>query len=183
MSTSGASAQKGGKSRASPMRNSGLNIYVDGACLSNGQHEAVSGYGIWFGDEDERNVSRSLREEKQTCRDDAKQTNNRAELHALIHALEIVKQGARASEETVVIWSDSSLTVKGANEWMQNWKQLGWARPGKRTLVNADLWIKLDAALSSVRATHNVEIRWVRGHSGVYGNERADALANEGALR
>ncbi|MDQ8003049.1 MAG: RNase H family protein, partial [Pseudomonadota bacterium] len=30
---------------------------------------------------------------------------------------------------------------------------------------------------------HQIEWRWVKGHSGDPGNEKADALANKGVLR
>jgi ribonuclease HI len=41
---------------------------------------------------------------------------------------------------------------------------------------NEDLWKALDAAA----AKHNVHWRWVKGHAGDPGNERADMLANKG---
>jgi ribonuclease HI len=41
---------------------------------------------------------------------------------------------------------------------------------------NADLWQRMDA----LAQLHAVEWRWVKGHAGDPGNERADALANRG---
>jgi ribonuclease HI len=41
-----------------------------------------------------------------------------------------------------------------------------------------DLWQRLDALVNS--GEHHIEWRWVRGHNGHPGNERADELANRG---
>ncbi len=59
-----------------------INVYTDGACSNNGRPDARAGFGIWFGDNDERNVSESFT---------GPQTNNRAELLAIIRALTILR--------------------------------------------------------------------------------------------
>jgi ribonuclease HI len=43
---------------------------------------------------------------------------------------------------------------------------------------NAELWQRLDALVH--QGGHKIDWRWVRGHNGDPGNERADALANMG---
>ena len=59
---------------------------------------------------------------------------------------------------------------------MAGWKRHGWRTSDSKPVKNADLWQRLDAAA----ARHDVEWRWVKGHAGDPGNERADALANRG---
>src|SRR5471030_2713268 len=65
---------------------------------------------------------------------------------------------------------------KGISEWIHGWKARGWKTAAKEPVKNVDLWQALDAA----QAVHQVDWRWVRGHNGHPGNERADVLANRG---
>jgi ribonuclease HI len=67
--------------------------------------------------------------------------------------------------------------MNGITSWINGWKRNGWMTSGRQPVKNADLWQALDAAV----ARHMVDWRWVKGHSGNPGNERADALANTGA--
>ena len=66
--------------------------------------------------------------------------------------------------------------MKGMTEWLANWKRRGWMTADKKPVKNAELWQALD---DQVRR-HTVSWRWVRGHAGDPGNERADQLANQG---
>ena len=65
---------------------------------------------------------------------------------------------------------------EGITEWMANWKKRGWKTAARKPVKNADLWQILDAEAQR----HEVEWRWVRGHSGHENNETADQLANRG---
>eukprot|EP00747_Dinoflagellata_sp_TGD_P172184 gnl/TRDRNA2_/TRDRNA2_208032_c0_seq1.p1 gnl/TRDRNA2_/TRDRNA2_208032_c0~~gnl/TRDRNA2_/TRDRNA2_208032_c0_seq1.p1 ORF type:complete len:103 (+),score=7.55 gnl/TRDRNA2_/TRDRNA2_208032_c0_seq1:218-526(+) len=93
------------------------------------------------------------------------------ELMAAIVALETLKSPCR-----VVLTTDSQYVRQGITEWMANWKRRGWLTASRQPVKNADLWQRLDQAA----APHEVEWRWVRGHSGHVENERADRLANRG---
>jgi len=57
------------------------------------------------------------------------------------------------------------------------WIRRGWKTAGNKAVKNADLWRRL----AQLAGEHDVDWRWVKGHAGVPGNERADALANRGA--
>ena len=72
--------------------------------------------------------------------------------------------------------TDSQYVMKGVREWMPNWKKRGWKTASKQPVKNVDLWQQLDALVSQ----HEVEWRWVRGHTGHRENELADELANLG---
>jgi ribonuclease HI len=76
----------------------------------------------------------------------------------------------------VVLHTDSQYVQKGISEWIHGWKARGWKTAAKEPVKNEDLWKELDAA----QQQHAVEWRWVRGHNGHPGNERADVLANAG---
>ncbi len=76
----------------------------------------------------------------------------------------------------VLLVTDSQYVMKGITEWMVNWKKRGWKTAAKEPVKNADLWQLLDEQVSR----HTVKWKWVRGHIGHHGNERADQLANRG---
>jgi ribonuclease HI len=98
-------------------------------------------------------------------------TNNRMELTAVIEALAALKRPSR-----VVLHTDSQYVQKGITEWIRGWKARGWRTASKEPVKNVDLWKRLD----ELAAGHHVEWRWVKGHAGHHGNERADELANRG---
>lgn len=136
-----------------------VEIWTDGACKGN---PGPGGWGAWL---------RSGAHEKELFGGERATTNNRMELTAVIEALTALK---RRSE--VVVHTDSKYVKNGITEWLPNWVRRGWRTADNKPVKNDDLWRKLvDAA-----ARHQVEWRWVRGHAGVDGNERADQLANRG---
>lgn len=102
---------------------------------------------------------------------DAETTNNRMELTAVIQGLAALK---RRSEVTLHV--DSSYVKNGMESWIHGWKRNGWRTADKKPVKNAELWRALDEQV----ARHDVTWRWVKGHAGNPGNERADALANLG---
>jgi ribonuclease HI len=93
------------------------------------------------------------------------------ELRAAISGLEALKEPC-----VVELTTDSEYVRKGITEWIHGWKLRGWKTADRKPVKNADLWQRLDA----LRSLHRVDWRWVRGHAGDPGNERADALANRG---
>ena len=125
-------------------------IYTDGACRGN------PGPGGWGAILDYKGIEKELYgAEKHT-------TNNRMELMAVIKALEILKQTC-----LVKLYSDSSYVLKGITDWMPNWKKRGWKTASKTAVKNEDLWRRLDALIVS----HQIEWLWVKGHSGIIGND------------
>ncbi len=136
-----------------------VTIYTDGACSGN------PGPGGWGA------VLRWRGEERELSGGEAETTNNRMELLAAIRALETLKRPAR-----VTLHTDSTYLRDGVTQWLPRWKSNGWRTAAKKPVKNADLWRALDAAARR----HEVEWRWVRGHAGDPGNERADTLARRG---
>ena len=132
-------------------------IYTDGACKGN---PGPGGWGV---------LLRYKGAAKELSGGEALTTNNRMELMAAIAALESLNRPCR-----VELISDSKYVLQGITEWLPNWKKRGWKTAAKTAVKNEDLWRRLDTAMSG----HQIEWRWVKGHSGNQGNERADALAN-----
>lgn len=134
-------------------------IYTDGACKGN---PGPGGWGAWLS---------AGGHEKELFGGEPKTTNNRMELTAVIEALASLKRTC-----DVVVHTDSEYVRKGITEWIHGWQQRGWLTADRKPVKNAELWQRLDA----LRKLHNVQWRWVKGHAGDPGNERADALANRG---
>ena len=140
-----------------------VTIYTDGACKGN---PGLGGWGAFLSyGETERDLYGG----------ELHTTNNRMELMAVIQALQALKHPCH-----VHLYLDSEYVRKGITEWLPSWKARGWRTASKQAVKNADLWQVLDEVVS--QSGHRIEWRWVKGHSGDPGNERADALANQGVL-
>ena len=136
-----------------------VEIYTDGACRGN------PGPGGWGA------LLLAGKHRKTMHGGEPDTTNNRMELLAAIEALNALK-GPRS----VILHTDSKYVMDGINDWMPNWKKRGWKTSAKKPVKNQDLWMALDEAI----ARHQIKWKWVRGHTGVPGDEEADALANRG---
>ena len=101
-------------------------------------------------------------------------TNNRMEMTAVIRALESLAPGTE-----VALYTDSQYVKNGIETWIHGWKKNGWKTADRKPVKNSDLWRELD----TLAARHRISWHWVRGHNAHPGNERADALANEGVLQ
>ena len=133
-------------------------IYTDGACRGN---PGPGGWGVVMSS---RDTSKTLKGFEPAT------TNNRMELVAVIEALRALKRTCQIELNT-----DSKYVMQGINEWMDNWKRNGWKTAARKPVKNVDLWQQLDVEVRR----HEIQWRWVKGHSGVVGNEQADQLANE----
>ncbi len=138
-----------------------IDIYTDGACKGN---PGPGGWGVLLKSGD--TVKELFGGENPT-------TNNRMEMQAVIEALGALKRPC-----AVTLHVDSQYVLKGITEWLPGWKAKGWRTSAKQPVKNVDLWQKLDALVAG--GGHKIEWRWVRGHNGDPGNERADELANKG---
>jgi ribonuclease HI len=149
-----------GAGKSAERARDGVEIYTDGACSGN------PGPGGWGA------VLRYGGHTKELCGGEAAPTtNNRMELMAAIRALESLTR-----RSTVKLHTDSSYLRNGVTTWLPTWKRNGWRTASKQPVKNEDLWRRLDDAAGR----HDVQWLWVKGHAGNPGNERADALANQG---
>jgi ribonuclease HI len=139
-------------------------LYTDGACSGN------PGPGGWAyilrhpGSGKEREASGG---ERAT-------TNNRMELGAVIEGL-----AALSKPSVVDLYSDSRYVLDGLKSWIHSWKKNGWRTSSKQPVKNQDLWQRLD----ELRATHEINFHWIKGHNEHPENERCDQLAVEAARR
>lgn len=139
-------------------------IYTDGSSLGN---PGPGGYGIILEIRDENDNLISKNEYSESFK---VTTNNRMELLAVIVGLECLIE-----PHEVTIWSDSRYVIDAINEgWLYNWMRKGWKTSSKKLVKNLDLWHRL----LKVMKGHNIEFRWVKGHSNNPNNERCDEIAN-----
>lgn len=95
------------------------------------------------------------------------------ELRAVIESLAVLKRPCE-----ITLYLDSEYVRKGITEWIAGWKAKGWVTASKQPVKNAELWRELDELVQ--KRGHRIQWKWVKGHAGTAGNERADALANRG---
>ena len=136
-----------------------VEIWTDGACKGN---PGIGGWGAYliYG----KHVKELFGGEKET-------TNNRMELTAVIEALRLLNRPCK-----IVLHVDSSYVKDGITKWIDGWKAKNWRTANKQPVKNVDLWQALEEQI----ARHEIEWRWVKGHAGIEGNEKADQLANKG---
>ena len=138
-----------------------VQIFTDGACKGN---PGVGGWGVLI---KSSNYINELKGYEQLT------TNNRMELIAVIEGIKSIEKNAN-----IEITTDSKYVKNGINLWIDNWKKNGWKTSSKKPVKNKELWLDLDKLVQN----YNIEWKWVKGHSGHPGNERADQLANAAIL-
>ena len=138
-----------------------VQIFTDGACKGN---PGVGGWGVLI---KSSNFINELKGYEQLT------TNNRMELIAVIEGIKSIEKNAN-----IEITTDSKYVKNGINLWINNWKKNGWKTSSKKPVKNKELWLDLDKLVQN----YNIEWKWVKGHSGHPGNERADQLANAAIL-
>ena len=136
-----------------------ISIFTDGACRGN---PGPGGWGVLILLEGE---------EITLYGGENSTTNNQMEMMAAIKALEYFRE-----KKSIELVTDSNYLKDGIEKWIHGWKKNGWKTSAKKPVKNQELWIKIDA----LNHFHEVQWKWVKGHSGHRENEIADLLANKG---
>jgi ribonuclease HI len=140
-----------------------IKVYTDGACSNNGTPYAKAGIGVFFSSRDPRNFGGRIR---------GKQTNNVAEVKAVIKAYQILKKEINRGER-VIIYSDSMYTIRAVGEYGRKQEKKNWSSD----IPNREL---LKKVFEIFQGKDNVEFRHVLAHTG---KTDPDSLGNEGADR
>lgn len=138
--------------------------YTDGACSGN---PGPGGWGVLL----EAYDGDRLLKTRELCGGARNTTNNRMELTAVISALD-----ALTKPSAITVITDSAYVKNGITSWIHGWKDNGWITSSKKPVKNVELWRALDDAQSRNQVTW----KWIKGHAGHAGNERADELARQG---
>ena len=159
-----------------------INVFTDGACSNNGYKNAKAGIGVYFGENDERNVSKSLQnlwiKGRGTISNKIKQTNNTAELLAVIEVFTILEKEINKNY-LVNIYTDSEYVIKCCTSYGEKCEKNNWKKKNGE-IPNVELVRKV---YSLYKQFDNVKLEWIRAHTNKNdtlskGNEGADKLAN-----
>jgi len=163
-----------------------MHVFTDGACPNNGKRNANAAWGALLVSDNGYIV---LDRFSGAIPLSESQTNQRAELTALLRGLEVAeKQLLRDSTlKKIQIWSDSQYSINCASVWGPTWKSRGWKKQGGE-IQHLDL-IRVLVEKTQVLG-FKIEYKWLKGHKGGESqhvfpwmfNHQVDALANS-ALR
>lgn len=145
-----------------------IKVYTDGSCHGNGQKNAKCGIGVYFGPNDLRNISQSI---------DGRQTNNTAELTALIKAIEKLDKEINLGYK-ITIYTDSIYVIRCCTTYGEKLNNKGW---NNKLIPNFELVKQAYLLYSKLQ---NVKLKHVLAHTGKsdkhsIGNRQADLLANQ----
>ena len=135
------------------------NIYTDGSGLNQSEpSKCKAGGGVWFGENDKRNIG---------FRCNGPQTNNRGEISAFLVAI-----SRSDPKKQCHIHTDSRVVIHG-------WYGIGRMADAGFPVPHDDLW----KMIFEWRKHRDIIVSYVRGHTGIQGNEEADRLADKGARK
>lgn len=99
-------------------------------------------------------------------------TNNRMEMVGALKALQAIEERT----EPTIVYTDSVYVIRGITEWIWAWRSRGWKTAEGEPVSNQDVWKEL-FSVAGRRREFGLEWKYVRGHTGVPGNERCDEIA------
>ena len=146
-------------------------MYTDGSCIHNGKKNAYGGIGVYFGENDTRNISLPFNN---------KPTNQRAELYAVIKGLKTIQADLHA--KTVYVYTDSDYLIKCMTNYVKTWVKNDWHKKDGTIIANKEYICELYNLIKN----NNVIFKHIASHTGKtdihsIGNENADRLAVSGA--
>ena len=133
-----------------------VKIYTDGACSGN------PGPGGWAA------ILLYREHKKEIFGSQSDTTNNQMELKAVIESIKTLKKSSN-----IIVYTDSTYVKDGITKWIFSWKKNNWRNSKKQPVKNMELWQELD----ELRLGHEIDWRWVKGHSGDFYNDLVDELA------
>ncbi|KAJ7212082.1 ribonuclease H-like domain-containing protein, partial [Mycena pura] len=134
-------------------------VYVDGSCLRQASTHAAAGAGIFWGPNNPANKG---------VRVPGEQTNNRAELFAILTVLADTPTNVPLDFRTDSLYAIETIVTQGLSLAQRGWK-----------CANNDLLKAIQYQIR--RRPVSVQFHHVRGHTGNFSNEEADRLAKLGA--
>lgn len=150
-----------------------MKVFTDGSCINNGKQNALGGIGVFFGDNDERNVSE--------LQNGTTHSNQLGELQAIFIALTICKDDC-----DIELYTDSNYSINCLTKWFKIWEKKNWTTSKGKDVIHSEL---IKSILLLIKQKKKVQFIHVRSHQlepkdknseeyiSWYGNFRADELA------
>ena len=141
-------------------------VYTDGACSNNGKINAKAGIGVFFGKDDIRNISEKI---------EGKQTNNVAELTAIIKTYSIIENDI-INGKNIIIVSDSEYAIRCMTSYGEKCSKDNW----NKNIPNKEL---IQSGYEMFKDKPNIQFKHIKAHTNnndihSLGNDYADKLAN-----
>lgn len=159
-----------------------IRIYTDGSCFGNNSKnkKRKAGFGVYWGENDPRNISEPLPEEY-------KKTNNIAELVAINRALDGI-ENEDSKDCDYHIYSDSKYSIDLITKWVYQWEKNNWKRKNGGKIKNLELIQDIHFKYLELSKKYNIRFYYVEAHTNnndinSLGNKEADKLAKAGASR
>lgn len=159
------------------MTTESFDVFTDGACSNNGKKNAYAGIGIHFPNEELDDISLPFQK--------TPITNQRAELFAILTALETIQKGdILQSYGKTIIYTDSKYSIDCLTKWIKGWISRGWVGSNGQAVKNKDLISAIYKIINKNKG--KIQFKHVRSHTkktdyASVGNRTADTLATEGA--
>lgn len=161
-----------------------IEIFTDGSTINNGKKNASGGIGVYFGKNDERNISKKVIYSKKSV------TNNICELLAIKLGIEKILEttsNEKLKTTNIIIYSDSEYSINCITKWSKNWEKNNWKGSNGKPVKNKEL-IKYNY---DYYKKYKIKFKHIRSHTKAptdtakyklwYGNEMADKLARNAA--
>tara|TARA_B100000674_G_C37973412_1_gene978068 strand:- start:4421 stop:5068 length:648 start_codon:yes stop_codon:yes gene_type:complete len=144
-------------------------IYTDGSSLNNGMENCRAGYGVYFGENDGRNMSEEIFDLP---------SNQRAELYGIEKAIKKIENSIDKYDK-ICIYTDSDYSIKCVTKYVDRWLVNGWKTSKDEDVKNRDL---IEEIYKYISKYSKIELKHVYSHTNKkdrhsIGNERADNLA------
>lgn len=152
-------------------------IYTDGACLNNGYQNAQAGIGVFFGDNNPRNISDPI--PCNLVENGQYPTNQLAELYAIARAMEVCIANDCIRTKPIILYTDSKYSINCLTRWISTWEKNCWFLTNGKPVKHRGLLQAMKLQMQNL----NIIFHHVAAHQGIYGNEMADSLAVNGASR
>jgi ribonuclease HI len=137
-------------------------VFCDGACSGN---PGPGGWGAIVANPEGKVWELGARE--------TLTTNNQMELTAAIRSLEFIRKWPGE----VFVHTDSTYVIQGITKWIFGWRKRDWKSSEGKDVANRDLWEELFSEVMNRGKENKISWRYVRGHAGIAGNDRADEIA------
>ncbi len=154
-----------------------VELYTDGACFNNGYPTAQAGIGVFFGDNNPRNISDPL--PCNLVQNGDYPTNQVAELYAIARAMEVCLAEHSIRTKPIILYTDSKYSINCLTRWISTWEKNCWILTNGKAVKHQHLLRAMKLQMQNL----NIIFRHVPAHRGIYGNEQADSLAVQGASR